>query len=227
MNLPLRKLLILLKKWLMPLRIEYGLRQRKHPIIIEVGANDGKTGDPLYRLIKQSTTGRVLLIEPVRHLFMQLKQTYSDCNHCIFENVAIGSVSGLMPIFFIRSDARDALPYLPPYFEELASFERKKLSNLLGEKGQEFLCEESVETTSLSTLLLKHNIDKVDLLQIDTEGYDFEVLKTFPFDFMRPVIVIFEHSHLDETDRTASVRMMAKNRYKVERWGKDFVCVAQ
>ena len=44
-------------------------------------------------------------------------------------------------------------------------------------------------------------MNKLDLLQIDAEGYDFELLKIFPFSRVIPKIIHFEHIHLNEIDR--------------------------
>lgn len=225
MNSLSHKVLIKLKKWFMPTRILYALGRTKAPIIIEVGANDGKTGDPLYKIIKQNPNGKAILIEPVPYLFERLKKTYSDCSHCIFENIGIASESGHMPIYYADSDARLSMPNLPDYFEELASFDRSRIANLLGTQGESFMCEELVETMSLKTLMERHKVTHVDLLQIDTEGYDFEVLKTFPFNVTKPKVVCFEHCHFTEEDRSASREMMLRNGYHVEKWGKDFLCV--
>ena len=73
--------------------------------------------------------------------------------------------------------------------------------------------------------MIENGITRVDLLQIDTEGYDYEVLKTFPFDLGLPVVVCFEHCHLSEGDRAAALSLLVSHGYSVERWGKDFVCI--
>ena len=54
----------------------------------------------------------------------------------------------------------------------------------------------------------KYEINKLDLLQIDAEGYDFELLKIFPFSKVTPRIIHFEHLHLNETDRDASLKFL-------------------
>lgn len=55
------------------------------------------------------------------------------------------------------------------------------------------LGENVVRTSPLRNLLREMGITRVDLLQIDTEGYDYEVLRTFPFDLSLPVLICFEH----------------------------------
>jgi hypothetical protein len=102
---------------------------------------------------------------------------------------------------------------------------KRKVSNALGDGGVSLLRERVVRTLPLRALLEENGTTKVDLLQIDTEGYDYEVLKTFPFDSSAPALVCFEHCHLSQSDRTAAVSLMISCGYSIEKWGKDFVCV--
>lgn len=214
-----------LKHFLLPKRLQFALRHCAEPVVVEVGANDGKTGDPLHHLIRSNRRSKALLIEPIPHLFERLQNTYSGSPHCVLANVAIASAPGTMPIYYIDPGARELFLDLPPYFEELASFDIGKITSVLGDRGASLLRERIVRTLPLRALLAENSITKVDLLQIDTEGYDYEVLKTFPFDSSLPVLVCFEHCHLSESDRAAAVSLMISHGYSVEKWGKDFVCV--
>ncbi len=220
-----RWILSSLKHFLLPKRLELALRHCAAPVVVEVGANDGKTGDPLHHLIRSNRRSKALLIEPIPYLFERLQSTYSSSPHCVLANVAIAPASGTMPIYFIDPEARDYFPELPSYFEELASFDIGKITSVLGDRGASLLRERIVRTLPLRALLAETSITNVDLLQIDTEGYDYEVLKTFPFDLSLPVLVCFEHSHLSESDRAAAISLMIRHGYSVEKWGKDFVCV--
>ena len=46
------------------------------------------------------------------------------------------------------------------------------------------------------TLLDRHHVKKIDLLQIDVEGYDYELLKSFNFERIKPQLIRYEHRHL-------------------------------
>ena len=48
------------------------------------------------------------------------------------------------------------------------------------------------------------NYNSIDLLQIDTEGFDYEVLKMFDFNTYRPVIIQYEHFHLSMEEQINS-----------------------
>ena len=57
----------------------------------------------------------------------------------------------------------------------------------------------TVNGVKSATLLKKHNVLKVDLLQIDAEGHDFVILKDWPFDSHRPKIIRFEFINLNDS----------------------------
>jgi hypothetical protein len=66
----------------------------------------------------------------------------------------------------------------------------------------------AVRCENFEYILDKYEISKLDLLQIDVEGYDFELLKIFPFASVTPRIIHFEHLHLNVTDRNASLKFL-------------------
>lgn len=206
-----QKLLSFLKSFLMPLRIRFALRGRPSPFIVEVGANDGKTADPIFRTIQRNKHWRAMLIEPVPHMFERLKEAYSGLERCILVNVAIAPTSGTLPIYYVVPKAKEVMPEIPDYFEQLPSFDKKNILDFLGPKGASLLRERMVDTVPLSELPARHQIKEVDFLQIDAEGFDFEVLKTFPFDAMKPAIVCIENNHLSEADCAAASAMMDKH----------------
>lgn len=49
-----------------------------------------------------------------------------------------------------------------------------------------------VQQVNLTQELKRHNISKVDVLNVDIEGAEMEVLKTFDFDYFKPSIVAIE-----------------------------------
>ena len=196
-------------------------------MIVEIGANDGKVGDPLFHLINSRPDCHALLVEPIPYLFEQLKSNYRGRARCTFENVAISPGSGPMTLHFIDPSARELGSHIPPYFEELASVNQKSILATVGVGNEAYVRQLNVQTITLDALFLKHAITYVDVLQIDTEGFDYEVLKTMPFDRIRPVLICFEHCHLSDLDRANAVNLVKRQGYRVERWGKDFICVGR
>jgi hypothetical protein len=64
-------------------------------------------------------------------------------------------------------------------------------------------------------LLAETGLRHVDLLQIDVEGWDYEILKMVDFTRMKPAIINYEHAHLNPDDWDAAVGLLVRNGYRV------------
>ncbi|MFC2135022.1 FkbM family methyltransferase, partial [Bacteroidota bacterium] len=62
-----------------------------------------------------------------------------------------------------------------------------------------WIVEIEVKTETLKNIIRKHNLQKLDLIIIDAERYDYEIIKTIPFDLIKPNIIIYEHAGLNES----------------------------
>jgi hypothetical protein len=85
--------------------------------------------------------------------------------------------------------------------EQFTSFSRNHLLRN-GVKPRHIRSVE-VETCSLSHLLQQENIQQVDLLQVDTEGFDAVVVRMALALERPPVFINFEHLHLAKPLRNA------------------------
>ena len=68
------------------------------------------------------------------------------------------------------------------------------------------------ESFDLQYLLQQYNITKVDLLQIDVEGYE-EVLKMISFYQIQPNVINFEHRHLSIHARDEAYTFLGESGY--------------
>ena len=99
-------------------------------------------------------------------------------------------------------------------------FVQKKCSkyNIQLPDPSERIKSEEVMVISPQTLLNRYNISNIDLLQIDVEGYDFEVIKIFDIQITQPKAIIFEHIHLSEQDMELCVAHLKNCNYAVRRF---------
>jgi FkbM family methyltransferase len=151
---------------------------------IQIGANNGKRFDPIYNVV-QSLNLKGLAIEPVKDYYNELVETYKNSrvtpiNRAIYED------NKTISIFKVKQDAD-----LPEWSKGIASLnsEHHKKSNT----SKENIVEEVVEAITFEKLFEDYNVSNIDLLQIDTEGYDYNLLKLFPFEKFQPSIIHFEH----------------------------------
>ena len=136
--------------------------------IIQIGACDGVMADPLHDWIKRGNW-RGILVEPQAVEFEKLKDTYRDeHDRLIFENVAIADTDGTCTLYRLKDSARTA------------DWERGTASLVVPFNSDRFVAE-TVKSLTFDTLLRRHGVSHLDLLQIDAEGYDFEILKRIDF----------------------------------------------
>lgn len=165
---------------------------------VQVGANDGVMADPLRPLIlKHRMAG--LLIEPLPDLFEQLKTNYATQPQLKFENVAISSEPATVAMYRVRAG-------VPALNTGLASFNREHLVNC--KIPDEYIEIVHVSSVTLPSLLKKHSIEKVNLLQIDTEGYDFEIIKSAFNSGIYPDIINYEHRHIGRANKYHCKKML-------------------
>jgi FkbM family methyltransferase len=196
-------------------------RLRPDFFALEIGANDGKTEDPAWATIRRHQL-QALLVEPMPANFKKLTANYSDQPQVICENCAIAREDGDVTLYYVRPD-----PSLPEYVTHLTSFSRKVILKHRGVVPNigKFIEPISLSALSLGTLLKKHGVQKVDWLQLDTEGFDFEILKMLWATPLRPEIICFECEHLNRTDKIACAAMLHEASYDYISLGRDVIAV--
>jgi FkbM family methyltransferase len=187
---------------------------KKNVFFIQIGSNDGVSGDSINKYVNQYNW-QGLLVEPVSYLFKKLKRNYSSHqSRLVFENSAVSSEDGEAIFYRLKTDND---PNLPSWYSELGTFNKeiilKHKNDISG--FDDLLIEEKIKTISFNTLLQKHNIENVDLIQIDTEGYDFEIIKLINFKNLKLDIIIFEHRHLNKSDHKQSIKILNMNGFKL------------
>jgi FkbM family methyltransferase len=229
---------------LVPSLSERILAERGAITLVQIGANTGNTGtDQLYKfLARHCAPGlpgapkvRAVLIEPVRHLFEQLTANYAGFTGVSFVQAAIAETSGTKPFYRLREGINLAGHGLPAYAEELGSFLRENLASLwahdpANQKLKEFvlanIVEETISCLTLEEVLRREKIKDLDLLQIDTEGYDYAILRSLDFARFTPRYINYERIHL-ERDEAACRRMLLRAGYGLYDHGQDTLCSAQ
>ena len=187
------------------------IKTEKNPFFIQVGANDGVRLDPVRdSVLKHRMSG--MLIEPLPDIFAQLCENYKGQDQLTFESAALSNTDGTAILYRVRSDAP-----LADWVHGLASFNRQHIVNHLKKEVPDFdryIIEERVPTLTVKSLLEKIKISDIFLLQIDTEGFDFEIIKMFFNAGILPKIINFEHKHIKIAERIECASLLSKFGYK-------------
>jgi FkbM family methyltransferase len=173
---------------------------------VQIGANNGVRNDPIHKHVL-SHHWRGILVEPQPDVFRELVANYAGETQLIFENVAIAAEDGVVSIF----TEDDSVPGQRRTGQ--ASLFKEHVAFNLGKGGR--IKELRVPALSVSSLISKHAISKVDLLQIDAERYDFEIIKMFGLSKLKPTIINFEHQSLYGPERRACWKYLADRGYSL------------
>ena len=75
----------------------------------------------------------------------------------------------------------------------------------------EYIEEVTVKCVSFADFVKSQAIQNLDLLLIDTEGYDFEILMSIDFSVLKPKIIRFEHGIRNEVMSPENFASVCKN----------------
>jgi hypothetical protein len=96
-------------------------------------------------------------------------------------------------------------------FEQMVVSEKRDVKFMLGYGALARIHEwgQAVVAAPLEDILVRHNIGKIDFMNLDLEGGEFDAWNTMEFELHRPTIVIAEYltMNLDRQAATADYRM--------------------
>ena len=204
--------------------------------VVQIGANDGLKRDPLHKYIRRDRW-RGVLVEPQRRVFEEWLAPLHARNPLIETvNAALGPEDGETELWCVAfSEARWATG--------LATFDRAHLQEVLEmDHARREAAEEGVvipadpdsrvrptrvQVVSPTTLLANAGLETLDLLFIDTEGFDFEVIKLFDVANTQPRMVVWENDHLSEEDSAACTKHLQGAGYQVAHLGPNSCAVRE
>ena len=128
--------------------------------IIDIGANNGQW---IADVRRRGYKGRALCIEPLRKNYIKLKS--SNFHNTTTLNCAVGNTNGYI---YINNASNDGLS---SSILELNSYHKDAAPSI------KFIGKEKVKIYKLSNIL-ETNTSKKMFVKIDTQGYEFEVLKS-------------------------------------------------
>jgi FkbM family methyltransferase len=162
--------------------------------LIQIGSNIGNLyNDHYFDQIKDCH--QCIFVEPIPKYFDLLVQNYRNKypnNKFIFENLAISDNQEPIELYY-PSDSND-FKILPWCIEQLGSKDKHHVEN----HGYKIEMDKiTLNPITLNQLFEKHQVQNVYVLSIDTEGHDYEILKSFDLKKYRPKFIEFEHIHID------------------------------
>lgn len=213
-------------------------REKLH--IVVVGANDGKYNDPIFDLIKTRLAERtsLTLFEPQSKLIPFLEQNYAFHPDLIAQNIAIGPSDALVlhaisekywekmqpayatgwpvyraPTGVTSSDRAAVAAWAAGFLEDSAEFDQ---------------VIERIEVSSshlIPALLSVRRPARVDILQIDAEGFDDQVIYSCDIKNTQPSVIYFESKSLKESRKADLTKFFVETGYVAFEGREDTLCI--
>ena len=166
-------------------------------------------------------TNKVLLIEPVKYNFDQLKNRFKNYKNIIFENIAIGEKNELIDFFYILESSVTKLK--KHWASGIGSFSK---DHILKHRTKRFQVTEDdiksikIKAVTFDNVIEKHKIERINKLIIDTEGFDYKIIKSINFKKILINEIMFEKKHLAGTfqidDKLDEIKnFFLKENYKI------------
>lgn len=162
---------------------------------LQIGANDGIMNDPVYHFNvgnRNAVSGFVL--EPLPDIFEKLVENYKCCPGIKPFNLAIHATQSEMILHRVKPELAAEVPV---FARGIASFDANHWKKTTLVPSVDLMEQVKVSCVSFADFIRSNAIDNLDLLLLDTEGYDYEILMSIDFAQIKPRIIRFEHGVRD------------------------------
>jgi len=154
----------------------------------QIGTNDGD--DLFNKLVQKYIPECIILVEPNNDLINKIKKNYSNMNNVYIYNNAI-----------YYTDDEDIQLYIPAKNGVMGTVAENGLiysdshfslvpMNDWGNKND--MAKITTKSITFDTICSNHGITNIDYLQIDTEGFDSEIIKMIDFSKYKINTIRFE-----------------------------------
>ena len=193
---------------------------------VEIGSNDGEQHDHLRPFILEHGW-RGIMVEPVPYVFERLRANYESVPGVILENAVMADRDGEVPFYYLVDASEEERRELPDWYDGIGSLSRdfivghaKHMPDI-----EQRIVSEPLPALTFDSLCAKHGVGALDLLVVDTEGFDREILATIDFARWCPELLIYEHFHLSPADRHDAAAAMREAGYDTMEEHFDTFCL--
>jgi FkbM family methyltransferase len=164
------------------------LVNKNTPVIVQIGAHDGVLGEEygLQDLLNNLIDFKLFLIEPIDEFFNNLPSVYGKYG--------------------------DKVQYI-----KCAISDKNGVINMIDQGCMSKIDDSGnipVDSITWNKFILDNNINKVDLLVLDCEGYEFNILSQINFSEVKPSVIRYEYFWLPNKEECDNY--LTSNGYQIE-----------
>ena len=158
-------------------------------LIIDVGAHKGES---IINFNKYFIVEKILSFEPSKKNFSHLKKVSQKFKNVEIYNYACGVKNEEKVLNYSQESSSSTLNQIN---ENSKYFKLKR--KIFGLSIEKLFTEELIQIKRLDEFLITNKITEIDLLKIDTEGYEFDVIKGLNSRIQNIHMIYLEH-HYDD-----------------------------
>ena len=195
--------------------------EQKIEYLVQIGANDGERFDELNRFIKEFKPKSVL-VEPIDNYYQDLKKNYQNFDNVYCENSAISAEEHINEIYTVE---KKNISKYSDHIQGINSFNKNHLIKH-GVKPKHIV-KTIIKSISIKDLLEKYNINNLDLLFIDAEGYDANIVYDFLKNSDQEPIIIFEFIHSQTKILKDLIKSLMNKKFRFFNINENLVCLPE
>ena len=167
--------------------------------VLQIGAYDGHACDPLLEILQNENVSAILL-EPQKIPYQRLVERYATNPRVSLINAAVAEHDGVVKLYVPGSGNSPKASLIAQHHRRFGS-DAKEVRDI------------EVPSVSVGSLLKMLHGEHLHLLQVDTEGMDYQILKWFFDAGVEPEVLNFESLHLSKAERLASRQLLNDREY--------------
>ena len=169
-------------------------KYNKFKLLIDIGAHKGES---IELFSKNFNIEKIISFEASPITFKYLKKKIEknikgyNNTEIVLENIALGAEDKIIEFKQFNESSSSTIKVVD---EESRYYKRKfRLINFLSNKKT--YQKLKIKISRLKDYIVKNNIEKIDFMKIDTEGYEFEILLGLENKIKLVDIIMFEHHY--------------------------------
>ena len=167
--------------------------------IVQIGAFDGQADDPVAGILQNENVSAIV-VEPQKIPYERLAERYATNPRVCLINAAVAERDGVVKFYVPDSAPSPKASLIAEHHRRFAS-DAKEIREI------------EVPSVSVGSLVKRLHGERLHLLQIDTEGMDYQILKWFFVAGVEPDVLNFESLHLSKAERLASRQLLNAKGY--------------
>ncbi|MGE0932113.1 FkbM family methyltransferase [Peijinzhouia sedimentorum] len=159
----------------------------KNGFFLDIGAHDGVSFSNTF-FFETHLNWKGICVEPIPEVYQKLVKN----RNCIYVNACIDSKNGTLKFTRVKGYG-EMLSGISDKYDQKHKERINKTLKQFGGEIEEF----EVNSVTVMSLVEKYNLDRIDLMNVDTEGNEWPIIQTFPFDILKPKVILVENNYND------------------------------